>query len=58
VRKRDSWKRVGREPPFREDLIAEVESPLLEAVIRERLVKEQQAGKGLATAVVICDLWT
>jgi hypothetical protein len=34
--------RFGREPPFREE--AE-ESPLLEAVSRERLVKTQQAGK-------------
>jgi hypothetical protein len=33
------------------------ESPLLEAVAREQLVKIQQAGKGLAGAVVICDLW-
>jgi hypothetical protein len=32
------------------------ESPLLEAVARERLVKTQQAGKGLAGAVVICEL--
>jgi hypothetical protein len=24
---------------------------------RERLVKTQQAGKGLAGAVVICELW-
>jgi hypothetical protein len=30
------------------------ESPLLEAVARERLVKTQQAGKGLADVVVIC----
>jgi hypothetical protein len=30
------------------------ESPLLEAVARERLVKTQQAGKGLAGAVVNC----
>jgi hypothetical protein len=28
--------------------------PLLEAVVRERLVKTQQAGKGLADPVVIC----
>jgi hypothetical protein len=29
VKKRDSWKRVGREPPIREDLSAEAEeSPL------------------------------
>jgi hypothetical protein len=33
------------------------ESPLLEAVAREHLVKIQQAGKGLADAVVICELW-
>jgi hypothetical protein len=33
------------------------ESQLLEAVVRERLVKTQQAGKGLAGAVVICELW-
>jgi hypothetical protein len=33
------------------------ESPLLEAVVRERLVKTQQAGKGLAYAVVICKVW-
>jgi hypothetical protein len=32
-------------------------SALLEAVARERLVKIQQAGKGFARAVVICDLW-
>jgi hypothetical protein len=30
------------------------ESPLLEAVSRERLVKTQQAGKDLECAVVIC----
>jgi hypothetical protein len=34
------------------------ESPLLEAVARERLVKTQQGGKDLAGAVVICELWT
>jgi hypothetical protein len=33
------------------------ESPLLDAVARERLVKTQKAGKGLAVAVVVCDLW-
>jgi hypothetical protein len=33
------------------------ESPLLEAIVRERLVKTQQAGKGLAGAVVISELW-
>jgi hypothetical protein len=32
-------------------------SPLLEAVARERLVKTQKAVKGLAGAVVICELW-
>jgi hypothetical protein len=30
----------------------------LGAATRERLVKRQQAGKGLAGAVVICELWT
>jgi hypothetical protein len=33
------------------------EPPMLVAVARERLVKTQQAGKGLACAVVICELW-
>jgi hypothetical protein len=33
------------------------ESPLLEAVAREWLVKTQQAGKSLAGAVVFCELW-
>jgi hypothetical protein len=33
------------------------ESPPLEAVVRERLVKTQQAGKGLEGAVAICELW-
>jgi hypothetical protein len=33
------------------------ESPLAEAVARERLMKTQQAGKGLGDAVVICELW-
>jgi hypothetical protein len=38
-------------------LSAEAEgSPLLEAVAKERLVKTQQAGKGLAGAVVICEI--
>jgi hypothetical protein len=32
------------------------ESPLLEAVIRDRLAKTQKAGKGLESAVVICEL--
>jgi hypothetical protein len=29
-----------------------------EAVTRERLVKKQKAAKGLADAVVICELWS
>jgi hypothetical protein len=33
------------------------ESPLLEAVAKEGLVKTQQARKGLEGAVVICVLW-
>jgi hypothetical protein len=33
------------------------ESPQLEAITREQLVKTQQAGKGLVCAVVICELW-
>jgi hypothetical protein len=33
------------------------ESSLLEAFARERLVKTQQAGKGLTGAVMICELW-
>jgi hypothetical protein len=33
------------------------ESPLLEAVARERLVETQQTVKGLAGAMVICELW-
>jgi hypothetical protein len=33
------------------------ESPLLEAVARERLANAQEAGKGLADAVVVCELW-
>jgi accessory gene regulator protein AgrB len=40
------------------DFSAETEEfPILEAVIRERLVKSQQAGKYLAGAVVICEAW-
>jgi hypothetical protein len=34
------------------------ESPQLEAVARERPVKTQQAGKGLAGGVVICEFWS
>jgi hypothetical protein len=33
------------------------ESPLIEAVTREWLVKTQQAGKYLICAVVICKVW-
>jgi hypothetical protein len=33
------------------------ESLLLEAITRERMVKTQQAGKHLAGAVVIYELW-
>jgi hypothetical protein len=35
-------------------LLEAEECPLLEAVARERLVKKQQAGKGIA-GVVICE---
>jgi hypothetical protein len=31
---------------------------LLGAVATERLMKKQQAGKGLVGAVVICELWS
>jgi hypothetical protein len=42
-------------PPFRMDLSTEAEeSPLFEAITRERLVKTQQARKDLVGAVVIC----
>jgi hypothetical protein len=38
--------------------VREVEEyPSLEAVTREGLVKTQQAGKGLAAAVLNCELW-
>jgi hypothetical protein len=33
------------------------ESPLLEAFARKRLLKTQQAVKGLAGVVVICEFW-
>jgi hypothetical protein len=49
---------VHWESPFREDLEADAEGiALLEAVTRERLAKTQQAGKDLACAVVICEVW-
>jgi hypothetical protein len=58
VKKRGSWKTVGKEPPFREDLNAEAEeSPLRETIPRKRLAMTQQAGKGLAGAVVNYELW-
>jgi hypothetical protein len=58
VKKRDSWEKAGRDSPFRENFSAEAEeSPLLEAVTREWLVKKQQTGKDLACAVVICKVW-
>jgi hypothetical protein len=48
VKKRVRWKAVGRETPFGEDLNAEAEeSPLLEAVTRQLLVKTLRAGKDL-----------
>jgi hypothetical protein len=56
VKKMDGWKRVGRGPPFRDDLRAEAEeSLLLEAVTSERLVQTQMVGKDLACAVLICE---
>jgi hypothetical protein len=45
VREERTWSREAEKPP------------LLEAVARERLVKKEQAGKGLSDAVVICELW-
>jgi hypothetical protein len=58
VKKRDSWKSLGREAPFRLCSTEEAEeSSLLEAVNRERLVKTQQAGEGLTDAVLICKVW-
>jgi hypothetical protein len=49
---------IGKKQPFRDDLNAEVEeSPLLEAVTRERLVKTQQAGKDLPCVVTIFKVW-
>jgi hypothetical protein len=48
---------VEREPSFRQDLSVEAEeSPLLETVTSEGLVKTQQAGKVLGCAVMICEL--
>jgi hypothetical protein len=39
------------------ELVKVKKSLLLEAVAREGLLKTQQAGKGLAGAVVICKVW-
>jgi hypothetical protein len=51
-------KRVCWGPPLRQDLSAEAEeSPLLEAVTRERLVNKLQARKDLASARVIFKVW-
>jgi hypothetical protein len=51
-------KTIGREPPFREDLSLEAEeSPFLEGVTREQLLKTQHPGGDLAGTVVICELW-
>jgi hypothetical protein len=59
MKKSETWKRAGKEPPLREDFSAEdEESSLKEAVTRERLVKTQQAGKDLEFAVVICRVWS
>jgi hypothetical protein len=33
------------------------ESPFLEEVAREELVKSQQPGKGIAGTAVICEMW-
>jgi hypothetical protein len=50
-------KSVLYERLWRGDLNAEAEeSPLLEIVARERLVNSQQAEKGLAGVLVICEL--
>jgi hypothetical protein len=50
---------VERELPFREDLSPEAEEqPLLEVVTRKLLEKVLQSGKDLASALVICKVWT
>jgi hypothetical protein len=41
---------------FRTGVGEDAEPPLLEAVAREHLVKTQQAPRGLAGTVVICEL--
>jgi hypothetical protein len=51
---RQFWTRVGKGKAWARE--AE-ESPRLEAVSRERLVKKQQAGKCLEGVVVNCELW-
>jgi hypothetical protein len=48
----------ARHSPDSNDVITEAdESPLLETVSKERLVKTQQSGKDLSGAVVISGLW-
>jgi hypothetical protein len=49
--------RVSWEPASNEVSAEAEESPLLESVTKERLVKTQQDGKDLACAVVICKVW-
>jgi hypothetical protein len=48
---------VGYSPDNNDVSTEAEESPLLEIVAREGLVKTQEAGKGLADAIVICELW-
>jgi hypothetical protein len=47
-----AWEAVKKGP----EQVQLKKSPLLEAVARE-LLQTQQAGKGFAGAVVICELW-
>jgi hypothetical protein len=55
--KMDGRKRVGKGPPFTDELNADAEhTPPLEAVTSERLVKAHLAGKILTCPVVICEL--
>jgi hypothetical protein len=48
---------VGYSPDSKEVSAEAQETPLLEAVTRERLVKTLQAGKGLVRALVNCKVW-
>jgi hypothetical protein len=54
---RDSRNCKRQTRPLVRESVPHQQSPLLEAVARERLAKTQQAGKGVAVAVVICELW-